>query len=276
LPRSIPETFEPAVVEEIDRRLRHIETGENARILFAVESGSRAWGFASPDSDYDCRFLYVRPLAAYLSLFPRRDVIETPLDATYDVNGWDLQKTLRLLFKGNAIAIEWLTSPIVYRGDVQFRQEFLDLAARIVGRDDLRKHYYYQGRIMRERHLNDPRDVKLKAIFYALRPALVLVWLRQRPDAVIVPMNIGRLLDECELAGGLRAEIGHLLALKARSSEMGRGPMPAEIGRFVQLELYADPPPRTPADISGREVEIGLAEDFLRRHAEKAEARSPK
>ncbi|MFE3443732.1 DNA polymerase beta superfamily protein [Nocardia sp. NPDC059180] len=83
----------------------------------AIESGSRAWGFPSPDSDYDCRFLYVASLDTYLSPWRTRDVIETPLVGLLDVNGWDLGKALRLLVKGNAVLIEWLQSPIVYRGD---------------------------------------------------------------------------------------------------------------------------------------------------------------
>ena len=86
----------------------------NVRILLAVESGSRAWGFPSPDSDFDCRFIYVRRSGEYLSLFPPRDVIEFPPDPLLDVNGWDLGKALRLLLKGNAVVIEWLTSPYIY------------------------------------------------------------------------------------------------------------------------------------------------------------------
>lgn len=87
------------------------------RIPWAIESGSRAWGFPSPDSDYDCRFIFVRPRDHYLALWPARDVIETPLDTTFDVNGWDLAKAVRLIAKGNATAIEWLRSSIVYAGE---------------------------------------------------------------------------------------------------------------------------------------------------------------
>jgi uncharacterized protein len=271
--RNIPENFEPAVVQEIDRRLSALEGGEGARILFAVESGSRAWGFASPDSDYDCRFLYVRAVGDYLRLFPPRDVIETPLDAIFDVNGWDLQKALRLLFKGNAVVLEWMMSPVVYRGDETFRQDFLALARDIVRRDDLYKHYYYQGRIMRERRLCDPQDVKLKAIFYALRPALALVWLRQHRAETIVPMNMPQLLAECDIPALLRAEIAILLDLKSNAGELGRGAMPAEIGRFIQSELYADPPARTQS-FEGRLDEIRRAEHFLHRHAAMTGARS--
>lgn len=115
--RTIPASFDPVTVEQIDARLDDIEVDDRVAIAWAIESGSRAWGFPSPDSDYDCRFLFVRQVDDYLSPWVRRDVIETPLEGDLDVNGWDLGKAIKLLLKGNAVVIEWLTSPIAYRGD---------------------------------------------------------------------------------------------------------------------------------------------------------------
>lgn len=109
--------------ETIIRKLHEIEKTENVRILLAVESGSRAWGFASPDSDYDVRFIYVRPKEDYLRLEKIRDVIELPLDDVLDINGWDLQKALRLLYKSNPTLFEWAASPIVYM-ETEFAGQF--------------------------------------------------------------------------------------------------------------------------------------------------------
>lgn len=78
--------------KKIQTQLRRIEEEENIKILLAVESGSRAWGFASPDSDYDVRFIYIRRMEDYLKLEKVRDVIELPMDDVLDMNGWDLQK----------------------------------------------------------------------------------------------------------------------------------------------------------------------------------------
>ena len=103
--RSIPGDFDGETVAAIDARLAAIVRDDRVAMPLAIESGSRAWGFASPDSDYDCRFLYVRGRQDYLSLWPKRDVIETPLDGLLDVNGWDVAKALRLIVKGNAVAI---------------------------------------------------------------------------------------------------------------------------------------------------------------------------
>lgn len=102
--------------DTIQKELAQIEQTQNVRILLAVESGSRAWGFASPDSDYDVRFIYVHPKDAYLRLQKHRDVIELPINDALDINGWDLTKTLRLLHKSNPTLFEWGASPIVYLG----------------------------------------------------------------------------------------------------------------------------------------------------------------
>ena len=98
----------------VPEKLREIENEYNVKVLLAVESGSRAWGFASPDSDFDVRFIYKRPRNEYLKLDQPRDVIEIPIDDIWDVNGWDLDKTLRLLYKSNPTLYEWINSPICY------------------------------------------------------------------------------------------------------------------------------------------------------------------
>lgn len=96
----------------VPEKLKEIEKEYNVTVLWAVESGSRAWGFASPDSDFDVRFIYKRNASDYLKLNPDRDVIELPIDDTWDVSGWDLDKTLKLLQKSNPTLYEWLQSPI--------------------------------------------------------------------------------------------------------------------------------------------------------------------
>ena len=112
--------------ERIQEQLRRIEESEDIKILLAVESGSRAWGFASPDSDYDVRFVYIRRTEDYLKLDAIRDVIELSIDDVLDINGWDLQKTLRLLYKSNPTLFEWFSSPIVYQ-ETEFADKFRDL-----------------------------------------------------------------------------------------------------------------------------------------------------
>ena len=114
------------IVDEIKNKLEEIEQKENVTILFAVESGSRAWGFESPDSDYDVRFVYKRnDISDYLKLEGIRDVIEYELNDVYDISGWDLDKTLKLLYASNPVIFEWVNSPIVYK-ETRFLSEFKD------------------------------------------------------------------------------------------------------------------------------------------------------
>ena len=189
--RAIPESIDATTVGAIARRLDGIETSERVTIPWAIESGSRAWSFPSPDSDYDCRFLYVRGLGDYLSPWPRRDVIETPLTKVFDVNGWDLAKALRLLVKGNGTLTEWLRSPIVYRGDPVFRDEFLALAEQVTDRALLGRHYRHVGL-----HQFATGRISLKRFFYALRPAAVLHWLDAHPDRTVPPMELMAALED--------------------------------------------------------------------------------
>ncbi len=110
------------VRREIQRRLRAVEEEHDVRVLFAVESGSRAWGFPSPNSDYDVRFIYAHPREWYLSLDleQRRDVIECEIADDIDLSGWDIRKALKLFWQSNPSFVEWLHSPIVYRDQAEF------------------------------------------------------------------------------------------------------------------------------------------------------------
>ncbi|MDE2182540.1 MAG: nucleotidyltransferase domain-containing protein [Alphaproteobacteria bacterium] len=226
-----------AVVAKIDARLRAIEAEHRVVIPLAVESGSRAWGFPSPDSDYDCRFLYVRHVDDYLSLFVRRDVIETPLDGGLDVNGWDLAKALKLLLKGNAVVIEWLTSPIVYCGRPWFRDEFLALARRVADRELVARHYLHLGERQRHAYFADDKLFQLKKLFYALRPAAALRWLRLHPGEAVAPMHFPTLLAGCGAPDEVAAVVQDLIARKAVTRELGQGKLPACVAAFIDSEF---------------------------------------
>src|SRR5690348_16578363 len=123
--------IDPKIRVMVEDELARIERDENLRVLVAVESGSRAWGFPSRDTDYDVRFVYVRPPAAYLSIRPGRDVVEKPITDVLDISGWDARKALQLMCKSNPTLIEWLTSPIPYRSLGEWPSKFLELARAI-------------------------------------------------------------------------------------------------------------------------------------------------
>jgi uncharacterized protein len=235
--RSIPRTFDPKVVAAIDQRLNAVEADNGVKIAIAVESGSRAWGFESPDSDYDCRFIFIRPIEQHLSPWQARDVIETPLDPVMDVNGWELGKALKLVLKGNAVINEWLRSPVVYRGNSAFHADLSDFATQFTDRTLIARHYLHLGERQRQTYFADGKHVKLKKVFYALRPAAALRWLRLHEDQAIPPMHFPTLMQECNPPIDVDTLAQDLMAQKAATRELGSAAVPEPIVRFIDIEF---------------------------------------
>lgn len=235
--RNIPADMAAPSVAQVDAILDAIRLQHGVHIPLAIESGSRAWGFPSPDSDYDGRFIYVRPACQALTIWPRRDVIETPLVGDMDVNGWDLSKALRLLLKGNAVVVEWLQSPILYTAQPWFRDELLAFAERWLDRDMVLTHYLHLGRRQKILHLDGQAEVPLKKVFYVLRPAVALRWLRLNPGKAVAPMHLPTLMAECDPPADLVETVARLRALKATTREMGKGEIPPAISRFIEAEF---------------------------------------
>src|SRR5688572_12611281 len=162
--------------EIIFEKLKSIEHQFDVKILYACESGSRAWGFASPDSDYDVRFIYVHKMDYYLSIDEQRDVIELPINDVLDINGWELRKALRLFRKSNAPLYEWLQSPIVYAADPGFVDGLKSLMSGIFSARAGMHHYLSMAKSVFDSELSGEM-VKLKKYFYALRPILAAMWI---------------------------------------------------------------------------------------------------
>jgi predicted nucleotidyltransferase len=258
----------PQIVNEIISHLDGLTRAESIFIPLAIESGSRAWGFPSPDSDYDCRFIYIRRHDQYLSLFPVRDVIELPMTPVLDVNGWDLAKALKLLMKGSAVVVEWLTSPISYMMDEVFRREMLALADQVVDRAAVMSHYRHLALGQRALLYGEGGQAKLKKLFYVLRPLVACLWLEARPGRAVAPMHFPTLCDETDMPAALRAQIGELLALKAASREMGQGPVPQELLHFTLQEMQKPLPVAVgpaSADMAGQSAVDAFFRRWVRR-----------
>ncbi len=221
---------------EIDHRLEAIKAKENVQLLMAVESGSRAWGFPSPDSDYDVRFVYVQKRDWYLSLSPGRDVIERPIVDEIDLNGWDIRKALGLLLKSNAVISEWIESPIRYSDDHPIIDSLRALADDVLDGRALAFHYANLGRNAADRWLDGDDAVPVKKYFYALRPALAIQHLRLNP-AVRPPMNLHELIAGCDLAQNLKADIDELVEAKSRTNERSNGMRKPDIDAFIHTEF---------------------------------------
>lgn len=164
--------------EKILEKLKEIEKQKEVEILFAVESGSRAWGFASPDSDYDIRFIYKHKPEYYLSLWEQPDVIEFMTKDDLDGSGWDLRKSVKLLAKSNTALIEWLFSPVVYFQEDDFVKQMQDLAVEFFSPIAVLHHYL--GTTKNFMEVCEMEEVKLKSYFYALRTALAGKWIIEK------------------------------------------------------------------------------------------------
>jgi uncharacterized protein len=219
---------------EILRRLRGAEAEHRVQILLAVESGSRAWGFESPNSDFDARFIYVHERDWYLSIDDQRDVIEYEIVDDIDLNGWDLRKALRLFRSSNPAFVEWIQSPIVYLEHGPFAAACRSLLPDVYSCVRGIHHYRSMARTNYRGYLRDSL-VPLKKYFYVLRPLLSVRWLEAygRP----APIEFDKLLHLIDDQPQLVADIQKLLDRKRSAPEMGLGPQVSSIQSFIEAEL---------------------------------------
>jgi predicted nucleotidyltransferase len=242
------------VYGEANIRLGKVEAEEGVTILFAVESGSRAWGFPSGDSDQDVRFFYVRPIRCYVGLSEPKDVIERPIDGVWDLNGWDLRKALQLLVKGNATVAEWLSSPLIYREHGPFPFKLRDLIKRNASPKASARHYFgltqkcYAGEISNRPTSAEVDEyartgvtikgimtVNLKKYFYSARGACAISWIRRYDE--IPPMTLPALLSHDVIPQDARAVITNLLEVKATMGECGYGFRQAPLDAFIEEQI---------------------------------------
>jgi len=196
--------------------LSRIESQRKVRVLLAVESGSRAWGFASPDSDYDIRFIYVHERDWYLSVFDARDVVEEMLPERLDISGWDLRKTLRLFSKCNLALNEWLGSPITYSVVPEFRNLFVQMIPHYFNPIAAMHHYRSMAnRAIAENLMND--RIAIKKLFYVLRPLLACRWIEH--TAAQPPTEFQKLITPEWVNADEKSWIGSLLEQKGIASE---------------------------------------------------------
>lgn len=236
---------------QIKQAITQVCNSYNVTCLHAIESGSRAWGFASPDSDYDVRLLYCHPLNWYLNLFDNKDTFEfieeDLLSVPFDIGGWDIKKALTLIYKSNAVIFEWLHSPIVY----QQRSELIN-TLKIISLNYFKPitvFHHYQGMAKTaSTGLDLTTPIKLKKLFYLLRALLAAKWVttHNSPPPVIMSKMFELIDDETQAA------ILQLIALKSRCDERHLLQVPPLLQNAIaQLWLDIDNPnfePKPKAD----------------------------
>lgn len=261
--------------ERIATALAQIEQGEAVSVLFACESGSRAWGFPSGDSDYDVRFIYLHSTEWYLSVDMERkpDVIERPLEDRLDLSGWDLRKALKLLRKSNPPLLEWLNSPQVYMQDPEIGARLRELIPKYYSARACWYHYVHMADGNFREYLRGD-VVWLKKYLYVLRPLLAVRWIERALGPV--PMEFEALVSTVVEDPGLAQSIRGLVARKQAGEELNRGPRIPVISTFIEEELgrlRELPPPGE--DTSGDGEDLNEAFRWALRRATAGVPRGP-
>jgi predicted nucleotidyltransferase len=225
--------MEKRIFEMVRKRLLEIEKEHNVTILYAVESGSRAWGFESSDSDYDIRFIYAHHKNWYLNILPKKDVIEYPIINVFDYSGWDLRKTMFLMNKSNPVLFEWLKSPIVYYKDDDSYKIMEQLSYDYFSPVSSIYHYLHMANGNYRQYFQSDK-VKIKKYFYVLRPILACMWIETYKESP--PMELEKLLTQIT-DKELLSRIIVLLEKKKSGIELGIEPIIEIINNFMENKL---------------------------------------
>jgi len=248
------------VFTDVQKHLIEIEKEHNVVILQAIESGSRAWGFPSPDSDYDVRFIYAHPRDWYLQLSEERDVIELPINDELDIAGWDLRKAFNLANNGNAVIQEWMISPIVYKQSDDYCQLFELLSKAF---NPISAYHHYRS-MAKKAYLDieQSENKKLKRFFYFARATLSAKWIFEKqtmPSIVFADLVAGLISEQAMVE-----EIECLVSQKAKESEKSFLEVSPRVYRtftdmFEALDEGASLNSDTPATISNDDFRVFLA-----------------
>lgn len=223
--------------ERIKQYIRDIEETQDIKVLLACETGSRAWGFPSPDSDYDVRLIYRHRMDWYLSLLSPKDTFEVMLENNnFDISGWDIRKALGLLWKSNPPLLERIQSPIIYVADEEFLTDINLIAPRYYSRVATIHHYLSMAKKCFE-EINGQESYKLKKFFYALRAAVACRWVLETDR--IPPIQFSEMLEGIHIPGNLYERVGELIKLKFGEDESyiheGEAPLIAFIEESITL-----------------------------------------
>lgn len=225
------------IEKKIRSKLSEVEVRHGCRILFAVESGSRAWGFASADSDYDVRFVYAWPADRYLAVSAVPENIEAGIDEdAIDLSGWEFRKALRLFRKSNGALCEWIRSPIFYRRNDAVMEEWDRLLDKIFDPKANAIHYLGLARQMSLRILGE-ETVTAKRYLYALRALLSARFVISKVAPAPVPFS--DLLARVEVPAVVRPAIDRMIAEKSEGKEIDRIEREPDIEQFLTAELEA-------------------------------------
>jgi len=222
--------------EKINQYLIEIEKNYNIEILLACETGSRAWGFESIDSDYDVRIIYKNSISWYIScLVEKKDTIEMMLDENMiDISGWDIRKTLRLLYKSNPPLLEMIQSPILYKVEEKFLEQINSISKNAYSKIATMHHYLSMAKNHYE-YIANQKEYKLKRFFYTLRSIIACLWIIQKEENP--PISFIRMLEDIDMELKLKDRIYELIDLKHTISESYLHSGEDELRLFIETTI---------------------------------------
>lgn len=219
----------------IKARLLELEKRNGVKILYACETGSRAWGFPSPDSDYDVRMIYKHDLDWYLSLSDQKDTIEFMSDDNeLDVTGWDIKKCLKLMWKSNGALLERVQSPIVYINEQSTASLLKEYAFLCYSPIATMNHYLGMAKKCFS-EIDGKEEVKLKKLFYALRASLASKWILTEDTPP--PIVFNEMVKHLKFDEKLKVRIAELIALKLGKSESYMHPAENDLNTLIRNEI---------------------------------------
>lgn len=220
---------------KIKDKLKDIEQKYGVKVLYACETGSRAWGFPSPDSDYDVRMIYMHEVDWYLSLSDKKDTIEfMSEDGELDVTGWDIKKCLKLMWKSNGALLERVQSPVIYREEKNIASVLKEYADRCFA--PIATMYHYLGMAKNSFEEIDGKDeIKLKKLFYALRATLACKWILEKDS--VPPIVFMTMVNELSFDQKLKDKMVALIEIKSGKNESYIHPAEKDLNGFITAEL---------------------------------------
>lgn len=246
---------------KIKEKLKEIEQSYHIKVLYACETGSRAWGFPSPDSDYDVRMIYRHDIDWYLSLSDKKDTIEfMSEDGELDVTGWDIKKCLKLMWKSNGALLERVQSPIVYHEEGNSASLLKEYSEKCFVPIATMHHYLGMAKNSFS-EVEGKEEVKLKKLFYALRATLACKWIAEKDT--VPPIVFMTMVNELSFDQAVKDKIVSLIAFKSKKTEQYIHPAENELNDFISEEL--EKASKTLDRLSGRK-EKSVDLDALFRH----------
>lgn len=217
-------------------KLHEIEEREHVKVLYAVETASRAWGFASTNSDWDVRFIYVHPLPWYVSIVQNRDVIEYMSDdRMLDIVGWDLKKALTLMRRGASSLNEWLHTPLTYCCDEAFLNRMLQLENVCFSAKQGMNHYFGFARHMITEKITS-QSTTMKSFLYFIRVLLACRWIEEKKTPPPVPFI--ELMQATVADESIKAELLALTNKKKMGKELDTALIDQRLMDYAQ-DIYS-------------------------------------